>query len=171
MRLKDFRMEYYEPGTSSSGAATGQVWRLPAEAGQTLSLGEVWARSRCSRSFENFRIDIEDDKPVAYDEPGGSNPALEVRSKSRGPRRQAICLRAHAGTRQSRMTRWMSYYRGRSRTTSASWRSSQDGKVVAAKDIEVNHPLHYGGYHFYQHSYGEDKPGDTRPAWWSPIPG
>jgi hypothetical protein len=32
----------------------------------------------------------------------------------------------------------------------------KDGAVVAAKDIEVNHPLHYGGYHFYQHSYGED---------------
>lgn len=29
----------------------------------------------------------------------------------------------------------------------------QDGRVVAAKDVEVNHPLHYGGYHFYQADY------------------
>ena len=27
------------------------------------------------------------------------------------------------------------------------------GKEVANKTIEVNHPLHYGGYHFYQYSY------------------
>ena len=26
-----------------------------------------------------------------------------------------------------------------------------DGKTVAAKAIEVNHPLHYDGYHLYQH--------------------
>jgi len=29
----------------------------------------------------------------------------------------------------------------------------KDGKEVTSKTIEVNHPLHYGGYHFYQHSY------------------
>jgi len=27
------------------------------------------------------------------------------------------------------------------------------GRRLAAKTIEVNDPLHYGGYHFYQHSY------------------
>ena len=27
------------------------------------------------------------------------------------------------------------------------------GKVVARKVVEVNHPLHYGGYHFYQFSW------------------
>jgi cytochrome c biogenesis protein ResB len=29
----------------------------------------------------------------------------------------------------------------------------KDGNVVAEKSIEVNHPLHFGGYHFYQSSY------------------
>ena len=29
----------------------------------------------------------------------------------------------------------------------------QDGKEVARKTIEVNSPLHYGGYHFYQYDY------------------
>jgi cytochrome c biogenesis protein ResB len=29
----------------------------------------------------------------------------------------------------------------------------KDGEVLAEKNIEVNHPLHFGGYHFYQHSY------------------
>jgi len=28
-----------------------------------------------------------------------------------------------------------------------------DGKIVARKDIEVNHPLRYGGYRFYQQDY------------------
>ena len=29
----------------------------------------------------------------------------------------------------------------------------EDGKGVLKKNIEVNDPLHYGGYHFYQSSY------------------
>ncbi|NIA22291.1 MAG: hypothetical protein GWP05_10095 [Anaerolineaceae bacterium] len=28
-----------------------------------------------------------------------------------------------------------------------------EGQPVASKTVEVNDPLHYGGYHFYQHSY------------------
>jgi cytochrome c biogenesis protein ResB len=32
----------------------------------------------------------------------------------------------------------------------------KDGNVVAEKTIEVNHPLHFGGYHFYQSSYDAD---------------
>ncbi len=33
----------------------------------------------------------------------------------------------------------------------------QDDKAVAEKDIEVNHPLHYGGYHFYQQGYDDQE--------------
>ncbi|MBC8481760.1 MAG: cytochrome c biogenesis protein ResB [Planctomycetes bacterium] len=33
----------------------------------------------------------------------------------------------------------------------------KDGKEVSSKTIEVNYPLHYGGYHFYQHSYDLNK--------------
>lgn len=29
----------------------------------------------------------------------------------------------------------------------------RDGKLVSQKVVEVNRPLHYGGYHFYQDSY------------------
>ncbi len=29
----------------------------------------------------------------------------------------------------------------------------KDGTIVAEKSIEVNHPLHFGGYHFYQGSF------------------
>lgn len=37
----------------------------------------------------------------------------------------------------------------------------KDGNVVAEKTIEVNHPLHFGGYHFYQSSYDTQRHGYT----------
>jgi len=33
----------------------------------------------------------------------------------------------------------------------------ENAKEVEHKTIEVNHPLHYRGYHFYQHSYDPDQ--------------
>ena len=33
----------------------------------------------------------------------------------------------------------------------------ENNKVVMRKVVEVNHPLHYGGYHFYQHSYDQER--------------
>ena len=35
----------------------------------------------------------------------------------------------------------------------------EEGHTAESKTIEVNDPLHYGGYHFYQSSYGQDKRG------------
>ncbi|MBN1795139.1 MAG: cytochrome c biogenesis protein ResB [Sedimentisphaerales bacterium] len=32
----------------------------------------------------------------------------------------------------------------------------QEDEIVAEKKIEVNHPLHFGGYFIYQYDYGED---------------
>jgi len=37
----------------------------------------------------------------------------------------------------------------------------KDGKVVAEKSIEVNHPLHFGGYHFCQSSFDAQGHGYT----------
>jgi cytochrome c biogenesis protein ResB len=31
----------------------------------------------------------------------------------------------------------------------------RDNEVAAEKNVEVNHPLHFGGYHFYQHWYDD----------------
>ena len=44
-------------------------------------------------------------------------------------------------------------YRGAVRDYISSLAVIENGKTVAEKDVEVNHPLHYGGYYFYQHSY------------------
>ncbi|TFG42203.1 MAG: hypothetical protein E4H48_04985 [Syntrophobacterales bacterium] len=47
------------------------------------------------------------------------------------------------------------------------WKSSlaivEEGRHVAHKVIELNHPLHYGGYHFYQYAFQSD----TRSGRWT----
>jgi len=160
VRLKDFRIEYYQPGDLLIRGPAGQQWRLPAEVGRTLPLGEEFGTVRIRRVFENFKIDLQGDEPVAYDQLGGSNPALEVWVEKPGaaPGRRYIFdqSRGHADPNDPLR---MSYSRMISDYIS-DLEIVKDGQVVAAKSIEVNHPLHYGGYHFFQHSYGEDRLGE-----------
>ncbi|MCX5645500.1 MAG: cytochrome c biogenesis protein ResB [Phycisphaerae bacterium] len=156
VRLKSFRMEFYRPGSLLIQSHTGQHWRLPAEVGRTVSLGEGLGTVTIQRVFENFKIDVQGDEPVASDEPGGSNPALEVAVERPGaaPGRRYVFERIPGhGSPNEPLS--MNYSR-MVRDYISEIEIVKDGQVVAAKDIEVNHPLHYGGYHFYQHSYGED---------------
>jgi hypothetical protein len=159
VRLHEFRIDYYRPGELFIQSKAGQQWRLPAEAGRSLSLGEEFGTVRIQRVFENFKIDLEDDKVVTYDAPGGSNPALEVLVEKPGaaPQMRRVFERS-VGHRNPNAALIMDYRRMISDYIS-DVEIVKDGRVVAAKEIEVNHPLHYGGYHLYQHSYGEDQLG------------
>jgi cytochrome c biogenesis protein ResB len=50
----------------------------------------------------------------------------------------------------------VNYYepeRGAVRNYISSLAVVENGRTVAEKNVEVNHPMHYGGYYFYQHSY------------------
>ncbi|MCU0916004.1 MAG: cytochrome c biogenesis protein ResB [Planctomycetes bacterium] len=160
VRLRDFRMEYYQPGQLSVRSETGQSGRVPAEAGQTVSLDEGRVAVTIRRVFQNFRMDLQGDERVAYDLPGGSNPALEVAIEKPGepPARRYVFERAPGHENPNDSVR-LSYFRA-VRDYISELEIVQNGKVVAAKHIEVNHPLHYGGYHLYQHSYGQDKLGE-----------
>ncbi len=159
VRLKRFRIDYYQPGFLVIHSSSGQNWRLTAEAGRTLSLGEGLGTVTIQRMFENFKMDLTDGELVAYDMPGGSNPALEVTIERPGaaPGRRYVFepSRGHADPNDPLQ---MGYQR-MIRDYVSELEIVKNGQVVAAKNIEVNHPLHYGGYHFYQHSYGEDRLG------------
>ena len=159
VRLNRFRILYYRPGELFIRSRTGQHWRLPTEAGRSLALGEEFGTVTIQRVFANFKIDLQDGQPVTYDQPGGSNPALEVTVERPGaaPGKRYV-FEQMPGHVSPNDPLTMDYRRMVSDYISE-LEVVKDGKVVAAKKIEVNHPLHYGGYHFFQHSYGEDKLG------------
>jgi len=154
VRLKDFRMEYYRPGYLTIQDRQGRSWRLAAERGAQLSLGKGLGSVRVQTVFENFKIGT--DGEGAYDAPDGSNPAVEVAiTKPDGTSATRYVFEhfpSHAPTDDS-----LSFGYGLVVSDYVSeLEIVENGQVVAAKDIEVNRPLHYGGYHFYQHSYGQD---------------
>lgn len=160
VRLNEFRMEYYEPGRLIIWSRAGGRWTMPAAAGQTLTLSPDLGTVTVRRVFENFKIDLQNNQPVTYDEPGGYNPALEITVERPGMppgRRYVFEQQAAHASRDDPLV--MSYYRAVKDYISG-LEIVQDGRVVAAKNIEVNHPLHYGGYFLYQYEPGgEDEAG------------
>jgi hypothetical protein len=119
-----------------------------------FSLGPDFGTVKILRTFENFKITIEGENRKIIDDPQpGFNPALEVQFTSpEGETATKYVFERFPGHSRSQDKFQLSYRRVISDYISR-LRIIKDNKVAAEKDIEVNHPLSFGGYHFYQHSY------------------
>lgn len=152
VKLTDFRIEYYKPVYLRVQTREGQSWKIPVEIGSDFSLGPDFGTVTIIRAFENFKITIEGG--IVYDDPEpGYNPALEVQIKhADGAVTTQYAFERSPGHIHPEDKFVLRYQRIISDYISE-LEIIKDDKVVAEKNIEVNHPFHYGGYHFYQHSY------------------
>ncbi len=160
--VDDFRTEYYDPGKLFIGAS-GQQWSMPAKPNTEMDLGDQFGSVKVVRTFKNFRISMnEEGGSQAHDDPGpGSNAAVEllVTPPGGGEPSPRYIFEKHPGHATPNSPLGFNY-----RRTVSDWISDVrilvkpgDEECVAQKSVEVNHPLYYGGYHFYQHSYGQDR--------------
>jgi len=157
VRLTDFRVEYYKPDYLQIQSGQGKNWRIPVEIGREIPLGEDVGTIKVVRQFESFKIKVEDGKNVPFDDPNSApNPALEVeiRSPDGKAATRYVFERFPGHTRPEDKLR-LRYQRIISDYVSE-LQILRNNEVVAEKDIEVNRPLYFGGYHFYQHSYDAD---------------
>jgi len=154
--LKDFQIEYYKPAYLYIQTRDGQGWKIPVEIGAEFPLGPELGTVKILRTFENFKITIEGESRKIIDDPQpGFNPALEVQIKypdGNVATRYAFDPEHFPGHIYPGDRFLLSYRRVISDYVSR-LRIIEDERIVAEKDIEVNHPLSFGGYHFYQHQY------------------
>ncbi len=154
VELKDFQIEYYKPAYLYIQTRDGQGWKIPVEIGTEFPLDPELDTVKILRTFENFKITIEDGSRKIIDDPQpGINPALEVQITSpEGQVTTKYVFERFGGHTRPEDKFALSYRRVISDYISR-LRIIEDNKVAAEKDIEVNHPLSFGGYHLYQHSY------------------
>jgi hypothetical protein len=159
LKLKDFRIEYYQPVYLQIQSREGLQWKIPVEAGKEFPLGDDAGTIKIVKAYENFKIGMEDGKSAPFDDPSpGLNPALEVQITEPGSQAATqYVFERFPGHSHGQDKFLLSYHRVISDYISE-LQIIEDGKVISEKDIEVNHPLRFGGYHFYQSSY-DDKAG------------
>ena len=154
--LKDFQIEYYKPAYLYIQTRDGQGWKIPVEIGAEFPLGPEFGTVKILRTFENFKITIEGESRTIIDDPQpGFNPALEVQIKypdGNVATRYAFDPEHFPGHIYPGDRFLLSYRRVVSDYISR-LRIIEDERIAAEKDIEVNHPLSFGGYHFYQQKY------------------
>jgi len=157
VRLKDFRVEYYKPDHLQIQSWQGKSWKIPVEIGKEILLGEDVGTIKVARKFESFKIKVEDGKNLPFDDPNSAaNPALEVEIKSPdGKAATRYVFERFPGHTRPEDKLHLRYQRIISDYISE-LQIIRNNEVVVEKGIEVNHPLHFGGYHFYQHSYDAD---------------
>lgn len=157
LKLKDFRIEYYKPAHLFIDTRDGQRRKVPVELGKEFALSGGLGTAKVVRTFENFKMGKQDGKNVIFDDPNiGSNPALEVQvTRPDGQTATKYVFEKFPGHGSAQDPFVMNYHR-----TISDYISEievvRDNKVVAAKNVEVNYPLGFGGYHFYQSSYDDE---------------
>jgi len=167
IRLKDFRVEYYPADEASVPklhilTQEKQHLQLAAKAGEEVSLGRNKGRLKVVKTFRNFKIRLEDNKKIMTDEEDGAgNPAVEVRIElPDGNSYTRYVFERFGGFGHAADDRLQLSYISEEPRMIRDYFSDvvviEEGKEILSKTIEVNHPLHYGGYHFYQHSYDSE---------------
>ena len=151
IRLNDFRIEYYKDPKLVVLDEKGLIWSGPAEVGKAIDLGPEFGIITPTRVFNNL---IANNGVLTDSEGPAMNPAIEI-------------LVDFPGQPQVKRYSYQKFpdscivakkFVIRCNSTISDYISvldivTEDGKVLASKCIEVNKPLHYGGYHFYQSSY------------------
>ena len=154
LSLKDFTIEYYQPGKLYAQTRDGELWEFEAISGKEYPIGQTGASFRIVNLFENFKLTVEGEqvKPVDMEGPG-SNPAVELVLKGEdGVERTKYVFMLFPGHIREDDKFFFSYNRV-IKDYISDLEVIEDEQVAAAKSVEVNHPLHFGGYHFYQSSY------------------
>jgi hypothetical protein len=160
LALDRFYIEHYPGKMNVRDIQNKKSWNFTAEPDAEYDLGPPHGKVHITGVYENFKISIEKDaegrrQTRAYDDTGhGSNPALAVQLENEsGPR---YVFEGHSGHAADGNSLIFQYRKGMISEYTSEVKVFEESKKVAQKDIEVNHPLYYGGYHFYQSSYGED---------------
>ncbi|MFH1370528.1 MAG: cytochrome c biogenesis protein ResB [Planctomycetota bacterium] len=157
VKLVDFKIEYYQPGSLLIQTTGGDSFKIEAVPGTEFSIGDDYGSVEIIRLFENFKLFFEGDKHVAIDDPNGKpNPAVELLLKrpdgSQVTRYAFERFEGHVNLND----KLAFSYRRAIRDFISDLEVIKEGKVLARKSIEVNKPLHYDGYFFYQQGYDDE---------------
>jgi len=190
--LEDFRVEYYESDEpwwlamerpTPKGYPAGQIFLQTIQwtEGKTVEVEGTSVRVRVlryvarARPLRNERGEVIAAEPA----PDGRTPAIEVEVTLEGRTQRGWIMPEEGGAYGSLSLAPLvgppptmppdaapRLYLVRPKQMPKDYLSDlvivEDGKAVARKTVEVNHPLHWGGYHIYQHAYDADAEGRDR---------
>jgi len=158
IELKDFQLEHYKPEyLYVQAVSSDQSWKFPVVKDKEFDLGDDFGSIKILETFENCKIIIDGFYHAAIDSPQpGYNPALLVQLKfPDGTVKEKYIFERFPGHAHPD-DRFTFRYLRTVRDYISDVKVVKNDETLDEKRIEVNHPLHFGGYHFYQDSYDNE---------------
>lgn len=163
VRLEETFVEYYDKPAIGLYFNDGARWAIAAEAGKEIQIPDGRGTVQVGAVYKNFKMKRDNGRMVSYEsaEPG-INPAYQLIFTPAGGTAETIYVFERLGRMHDIAGRTCraEYMAPRMiKDYKSTLQIVRDGKVLKQTTIEVNKPLFYGGYHFYQHTFAEDQSG------------
>lgn len=156
LRLKDASIEYYDKPAIGLYFNDGAGWVISAEKGGPIAIPDGRGTIEVSAVYRNFKLKSEQGQIVPYesDEPA-ANPAYQLIYRPAGGQPEIFYVFERFGMHALSGRTCRAEYIAPSvvKDYKSTLQIVQDGQVVKEAVIEVNKPLYYAGYHFYQHTF------------------
>lgn len=160
IKLNDFRMEYYDSPRLILRSSDGAVSVLESlEIGKMYNLGKDTSL-RVLEIYKNFKVRKNDGMVEAYNEEGpGSNPAIKtlITYPDNTVMEQTTFANHPGHSEETSPFSFLYQDKWNIRDYFSDVLVIDKGNIVDSKSIQVNDPLHYGGYHFYQSNYDQQE--------------
>jgi hypothetical protein len=156
VKLVDFKIEYYQSGRLLVQTPQGKIFSFIVEPGKKYDLGPDLGSVEVVRQFSSFKMLLDNGSRIAIDDPNGKpNPALELKViNPDGSETTRYAFEKFPGHQSA--DNMIFFYRRTISDFLSDVEIIKDGSVVARKSIEVNKPLNFGGYLFYQQDYDHE---------------
>ena len=162
VQLEKAFTEYYDEPAIGLHFGDGMRWTIPTQAGKVFRISDGRGTVQVVAAYKNFKMKQVNGKmePHESTEPG-SNPAYQLVFNPAGGEPETLFVfekfPMHA---MGGKTYHAEYIAPKMvKDYKSTLQIVKDGKVLKQATIEVNKPLFYGGYHFYQHTFAADQSG------------
>lgn len=166
IQLKEAYIEYYDEAEIIFYLNAKTHYSIPIQVGHVFTLPNGEGTITLDAAYKNFKMTQQDGLMKPYDSPEpGLNPAYELTytPKDQPPQHffvfERFGMHALPGITfkaEFAAPRMIKDYKSTLQVV-------EKDKVVQEMTIEVNKPLYYGGYHFYQNTFRYDQ--------WGPVSG
>lgn len=157
IRLNKFIVENYPSYLTIR--LSNKILKAPVDVGSEFAVNDVISKIKIVRTFENFKITFDGNGnmiPIDSNKPG-RNPAVELEiTKNDGTVSRHFVYELFKGHTQADEQYHITYHRP-IKDFISKVDIIENGEVIKSGNIEVNHPLHFAGFHFYQNSYDDKR--------------
>jgi len=159
VRLKEVFVEYYDKPQIVFYLSEEKYYSIPINIGEVFVLPNEQGTIEINAAYKNFKMTQQDGQMETYDSPeSGFNPAYKLTYTSKDQRPYPFFVfewfGMHAMPGQTFRAEFVPPRKVKDYKSTL--QIVEKDKIVKEKTIEVNKPLYYGGYHFYQNTFAYD---------------